>query len=101
MQLTVLEASRSLPQLIRAALAREEVEVAENGEPVARLVPASRRAVDDAEVGRPPTILAWLRQNPLPKEACRSAEEIDVAIEKNEPAGAWRHEPNQVLPRRT
>jgi len=79
MQLSILEASRRLPQLIRAARAGEEV-VAENGEPVARLVPASRPAVDDAETGRAATVLAWLKQNPLPKDACRSAEEIDAAI---------------------
>ena len=87
MQFTVLEASRRLSQLIRSAQAGEEVLIAENGEPVARLVAASPAIQDDAKMGRGSAILAWLSDHPVPMEACRSAEEIDAAIEAER--NAW------------
>jgi prevent-host-death family protein len=79
MQYSVVEAGRCLPELIRSARAGEEVLIAEGGEPVARLVPASQPAAPSAGLGA--NVLAWLAEHPLPPEACRSADEIDAAIE--------------------
>ncbi len=87
MRFSVTDASRCLTQLIRSAQAGEEVVIVEDGEPIARLVPASRPVTDGTEVGRASTILAWLAQHPLPNASCRSAEEIDAAIEAER--NAW------------
>ena len=81
MQFNVLEAGRRLPQLIRAARAGEDVVIAENGEPVARLVTASHPPASAGEAGLGSTILAWLEQHPLAEKHRRSPEEIDAAIE--------------------
>ena len=87
MQLNVPEASRRLSLLIRAARAGEEVVIAENGEPVARLVPASPATASADEVGLGSTILAWLEQHPLAEAHRRPAAEIDAAIEAER--AAW------------
>jgi len=84
MQVTIPEAMSRLSQLIRSVQAGAEVVIAEDGEPVARLVPAvgapgTPGAPIDA--GRASAILDWLARHPLPPDAQRSAEEIDAAIE--------------------
>ena len=90
MQVNILEARNRLSQLIKAAQAGEEVVIANRGEPMVRLVSAREPAVKPyhapVENGiTPPTIpggpLKWLRENPLPAYACRSAAEIDADIE--------------------
>jgi prevent-host-death family protein len=85
MQVTIPEAKNRLSQLIRSVQAGAEVVIAEGGEPVARLVPATARlattldngARDD---GRAETILTWLTHHELPPGTSRSAEELDAAI---------------------
>ena len=96
MQVNVLEARNRLSQLIKAAQAGEEVVIANRGAPVARLVatvtavsarePAVKPYLAPVENGiTPPSIpggpLKWLRENPLPAYARRSAAEIDADIE--------------------
>ena len=90
MQVNVLEARNRLSQLIKAAQAGEEVVIANRGEPVARLVsvrePAVKPYLTPVENGiTPPSIpggpLKWLRENPLPAYARRSAADIDADIE--------------------
>lgn len=86
MQVNILEAKNRLSQLIKAAADGEEVIIANRGEPVVRLVPASsadRRAL----AGSPQRILAWKEKNSLPSHLRRSAEEIDAGIEAER--NAW------------
>ena len=82
MQVNILEAKNRLSQLIKSAQAGEEVVIANRGEPVARLVPASATAKTAEGVGSAQAILGWIRNNPLPAYARRSAEEIDAAMEE-------------------
>jgi prevent-host-death family protein len=82
MQVNVLEAKNRLSQLIKAALAGEEVVIANRGQPMVRLVPAQKSSPDAAERGSGRAILAWLNAHPVPEQARRSAEEIDAAIEE-------------------
>ena len=106
MQVNILEARNRLSQLIKAAQAGEEVVIANRGEPVARLVAAvgntrsapagvamtaREPAVKPYHVpveapitppGNPEEILKWLRENPLPAYARRSAAQIDADIEE-------------------
>jgi prevent-host-death family protein len=79
MLVNILEAKNRLSQLIKSALAGEEVVIANRGEPVVRLVPA-RPAAGSAEPGNALAILNWLKARPLPSYAQRSAREIDAAI---------------------
>ena len=76
-----LEAKNWLAQLSKSALAGEEVSIANRGEPVARLVPAGKVAATATGKGGAHAILDWLSSHPLPEGACRSAAEIDAAIE--------------------
>lgn len=87
MQVNILEAKNRLSQLIKAAQAGEEVIIANRGEPVVRLVPTSAASTATAGPGRGQDILDWLKRNPLPAHARRSAEEIDAGIE--EERNAW------------
>lgn len=80
MLVTIPEASRRLAQLIRSAQAGDEVVIAEDDTPVARLLPVNPIAVAADGAGRARTILNWLVQHPLPPENRRSAEDIDAAI---------------------
>ena len=90
MQVNILEAKSQLSQLLKSALAGEDVVIANRGEPVARLVaidtPPARRAthprrtVAGAPAARGGGILAWIDANPLPDYLRRSADEIDAAI---------------------
>ena len=82
MQVNILEAKNRLSQLIKAALAGEEVVIANRGKPVVRLVPAAPMPADTEEPGSGRAILAWLKAHPVPEHARRSAEEIDAAIEE-------------------
>jgi prevent-host-death family protein len=79
MQVNVLEAKTRLSQLIKAALAGEEIVIARRGEPAVRLIPTTEKRADPG-VGRAETIIEWLRAHPLPAYARRSAQEIDAAI---------------------
>ena len=81
MQVTIPEASSRLSQLIRSVQAGAEVVIAEDGEPVARLVPVAGALGTIGDTGRASAILDWLARHPLPPDAQRSAEEIDAAIE--------------------
>jgi prevent-host-death family protein len=81
MQVTILEARDRLPQLIESVQAGAEVVIAQDGEPVARLVPAADAPADKIEAGRASAILDWLSRHPLPPGTHRSAEEIDAAIQ--------------------
>ncbi len=87
MQVNILEAKNRLSQLIKAAQAGEEVIIANRGEPVVRLVPINVASTATAGAGRGHDILDWLKRNPLPAHARRSAEEIDAGIE--EERNAW------------
>ena len=81
MQVNILEAKNRLSQLIRSVQAGEEVVIANRGEPVARLVPATDTTATAAQAGSAQSILDWLKAHPLPPYARRSAEEIDAAID--------------------
>ncbi len=82
MQVNILEAKNRLSRLIKAALAGEEVVIANRGQPMVRLVPAEKGSADAAERGSGRAILAWLEAHRVPEHARRSAEEIDAAIEE-------------------
>jgi prevent-host-death family protein len=86
MQVNVLEAKNRLSQLIKAAAAGEEVVIANRGEPVVRLVPATQ-AEKTGLASDPQRILAWKERNPLPPHLRRSAEEIDSDVEAER--NAW------------
>jgi prevent-host-death family protein len=81
MQVNILEAKNRLSQLIKAALAGEDVVIANRGQPMVRLVPAEKASPGGAERGSGRAILAWLKAHPVPEHARRSAEEIDADIE--------------------
>jgi prevent-host-death family protein len=81
MQVNILEAKNRLSQLIRSVQAGEDVVIANRGEPVARLVPATEPPVQP-DVGSAVTVLEWLRNHRLPPYARRSTEEIDAAIQE-------------------
>ena len=86
MQVNILEAKNRLSQLIKAAQAGEEVVIANRGEPVVRLVPATAsNAPENTASGR--SILEWLNKNPLPVHLRRSHEEIEADIA--EERAAW------------
>ncbi len=96
MQVNIFEAKNRLSQLIKAALAGEEVVIANRGQPIARLVPidappASKdKSVTSAAVTPPrheAGFLQWLNANPLPAYLRRSAQEIDASIEDER--NAW------------
>lgn len=87
MQVNILEAKNRLSQLIKAAQAGEDVVIANRGEPVVRLVPTHAEGNLKIGTGRAQDILDWLKQNPLPAHARRSAKEIDADIE--EERNAW------------
>lgn len=86
MQVNILEAKNRLSQLIKAALAGEEIVIANRGRPVVKLVPAikgsTEPALGGAERGTGRAILEWLKAHPIPEHARRSAEEIDADIEE-------------------
>ena len=86
-QVNILEAKNRLSQLIKAMQAGEEVVIANRGEPVARLVPATQRTVRSGGAGNARAVLDWLERHPLPVYARRSAEEIDADIEQER--NAW------------
>ncbi len=81
MQVTVPEARSRLSQLIRSVQAGAEVVIAEDGEPVARLVPVAGVPGTSIDTGRASAILDWLTCHPLPPEMQRSEEEIDATIQ--------------------
>ena len=81
-QVNILEAKNRLSQLIKAALAGEEVIIANRGQPVVRLVPARSVSAESAPKGSGRAILEWLKAHPVPEHARRSAEEIDAYIEE-------------------
>ena len=87
MQVNVLEAKNNLSRLIKRVQAGEEIVIANRGEPVARLIPASPAPPARPRRGNGAAILAWLDNHPLPAYARRSAEEIDAAID--EERRAW------------
>jgi prevent-host-death family protein len=82
MQVNIFEAKNRLSQLIKSVQAGEEVVIANRGEPVARLVPASQTTDTTSGIGSARAILRWLENHTLPDYARRSAEEIDAAIEQ-------------------
>jgi prevent-host-death family protein len=79
MKVNIFEAKNSLSKLINAAVAGEEVIIANRGEPVAKLVPANGHR-KKAGLGSARAILDWLAANPLPSYLRRTAKEIDAAI---------------------
>jgi len=78
MQVNILEAKNRLSQLIKAALAGEDVIIANRGEPMVRLVPTGKARLQQGSAKR---ILDWLKKNPRPAYGRRTAEEIDADIE--------------------
>ena len=78
MQVNILEAKNQLSQLVKRAMAGEEVIIANRGQPVARLVPA-HAAVAGSERGAT-GLEGWLAAHPLPAHARRSAKAIDAGI---------------------
>ena len=85
MRVNILEAKNRLSQLIRSALAGENIVITNRGAPMVRLVPVETRA--GTARGNGSAILEWLRDHSLPAYARRSAGEIDAAIEAVR--GAW------------
>jgi prevent-host-death family protein len=79
MKVNILEAKNRLSKLINAAVAGEEVIIANRGEPVVRLIPANGHR-NRADLGSARAILEWLAANPLPLYLRRTAKEIDAAI---------------------
>lgn len=84
MQVNILEARNQLSRLIKAALAGEEVIIANRGEPVVRLIPAAPPAGEPHPKGSAAALLASLEANPLPARMRRSHESIeaDIAAER-------------------
>jgi prevent-host-death family protein len=82
MQVSIFEAKNRLSQLIKCVQAGEEVDIANRGEPVARLVPARPSAKAAAGIGSARSVLDWLESHSLPDYARRSPEGIDAAIEQ-------------------
>jgi prevent-host-death family protein len=80
-KVNILEAKNRLSQLIKSALAGEDVVIANRGQPVVRIVPTGP-AAGSAEAGNGQAILDWLKDHPLPPYARRSAREIDQAIDE-------------------
>jgi prevent-host-death family protein len=78
-KVNILEAKNRLSKLIHAAVAGEEVIIANRGEPVARLVPALGPQ-SRPDLGSARAILDWLAAKPLPPYLRRTAKEIDAAI---------------------
>ncbi len=90
MQVSVLEAKTQLSQLIRAAMAGEEVIIANRSRPVARLVaidPGAGASSTWASAAPAKDLVQWLRENPAPDYARRSADEIQSAIQAER--NAW------------
>lgn len=88
LQINMLEAKTRLSQLVKAAQAGEDVVIANRGEPVVRLVPVRKRSHGAVpRPGQAGDVVAWLRANPVPGHARRSAAEIeaDIAMER----GGW------------
>lgn len=73
---SVREAEARLPELLRRVQQGEEIVLAENGRPVARLVAA---APSPARKGNVSAVLDWLATRP--DFTPRSAEEIDADIQ--------------------
>ena len=80
MQVNIFEAKNRLSLLIKSVQAGEEVVIANRGEPVARLVPATETPGGASGTGSARAILDWLERHSLPEYARRSTEEIDAAI---------------------
>ena len=83
MQVNILQAKNQLSQLIKFAQAGDEVIIANRGAPVVRLVAESPEAARKSTNN----FLQWLKANPLPKHAQRTAQDIDAAIA--EERSAW------------
>jgi len=79
-KVNVLEAKNRLSELIRSVQAGEDVVIANRGEPVARLIAVKGAGRSQAERGRAGVILDWLKAQPLPRHARRTAKEIDAQI---------------------
>ncbi|UCE31433.1 MAG: type II toxin-antitoxin system prevent-host-death family antitoxin [Burkholderiales bacterium] len=80
MQVNILEAKNRLSQLVKCALAGEEVVIANRGEPVARIVPVRPGAAESGEPGSGAAFARWLRHHPLPAHLQRGHEEIEAGI---------------------
>jgi prevent-host-death family protein len=79
-QVDILDAKNRLSELINSARAGEEVIIANRGDPVARLVPATKPGGELA--GSAPAILEWLKRHALHDCARRSADDIESAIDE-------------------
>lgn len=80
MQVNVFEAKNRLSELIKAAVAGEEVIIANRGEPVVRLVPTYKKTTDDFVLGTAQAILSWRKDYATPPYLRRSGPEIDQMI---------------------
>jgi antitoxin (DNA-binding transcriptional repressor) of toxin-antitoxin stability system len=67
--------------LIKSAQAGEDVVIANRGKPVARLVAVNELSSPSPKLGSGRLIVEWIQNNPLPRYAQRTAEEIDADIE--------------------
>jgi prevent-host-death family protein len=76
MQVNILEAKNRLSELIKSAQAGDDVVIANRGQPVVRLVPTQ----SNPKTKPSRNLLVWLKSNPLPKYAQKSAAEIDAGI---------------------
>ena len=77
MQVNILQAKNQLSQLIKYALAGDEVIIANRGAPVVRLVP---EITSPTRNFTEPDFLSWLQANPLPRHAQKTADSIDAGI---------------------
>jgi prevent-host-death family protein len=81
MKVNILDAKSQLSKLIKFAHAGKEVIIANRGQPVARLLPIRGAQSDGTGTNGGRNFLKWLKSNPLPAYAQRSAAEIDAGID--------------------
>ena len=80
MKVSIVEAKNRLSQLIRSALAGEEIVIANHGNPVVKLVPVDTNLERHGMRTTDKTLSTWLKENPLPNHLRRSHEDIEHGI---------------------
>ena len=87
MQVNILDAKNRLSELIKSALAGNDVVIANRGEPVVRLVATQGSGDSNAALGSASLLLKWLENNPPPSHRRRSHKDIQAGI--REERAAW------------
>ncbi len=86
MQVNILEAKNRLSELVKAALAGEEVIIANRGQPVVRLSPIEAGDTESAPVNSGAALSAWLQARPV-RGLMLKDEEIEAQVLRNR--NAW------------